>query len=458
MHLHLEGHRRHSAVRTGLGNQVIALRGLPVGVFGVASLETGTDQAAGLIAEGDIPRAEAIDLQQAGISVWYQTPHGHAEKLTGRWLIDPIEQCRSAARPPLKPEVKGLITAVSDKAEGDAHAGFGGDFVFCAGAETGQEIQRGRLQAGLFAAWLVVLCLLWGRRALQGAAEGIGNNQRPLIIKGAWSGLGDAHTRKTEVEVAYNFLRTFVRALRVSDFGVFPIPGFGKPVVDPFLAVVGHIVKTQRIGRQPAAYGNKFTTLAGLCLLVIEVRVLAVVGGEYPVLAAPVAPGKLPLGGGGQVQRQVGLGTQPLAVVLGFLPGDSGWLLNKESAFRFLIERCSFPGLGESLHDEWQVVGQKIGIEIPPGGLVLTHRIAGQGDFMGCVAFRRWRKVGPPYAILTDGTEVAHYKGAAFDKDQAIQCAAFELGEPVLQLMFADAGLFVLAAGQQTYTAQQQAG
>src|SRR5690606_10102896 len=225
MHFQREGHRRHSALRTGLGNQVIALRGLPVGVFGVASLEPGTDQAAGLIAEGDIPRAEAIDLQQAGISVWYQTPHGHAEKLTGRWLIDPIEQCRSAARPPLKPEVKGLITAVSDKAEGDAHAGFGGDFVFCAGAETGQEIQRGRLQAGLFAAWLVVLCLLWGRRALQGAAEGIGNNQRPLIIKGAWSGLGDAHTRKTEVEVAYNFLRTFVRALRVSDFGVFPIPG-----------------------------------------------------------------------------------------------------------------------------------------------------------------------------------------------------------------------------------------
>src|SRR5690606_31109806 len=80
---------------------------------------------------------------------------GH--QLTGRWLIDPIEQCRSAARPPLKPEVKGLITTVSDKAEGDAHAGFGGDFMFRAGAETGQKIQRGRLQAGLFAAWFVVL-------------------------------------------------------------------------------------------------------------------------------------------------------------------------------------------------------------------------------------------------------------------------------------------------------------
>src|SRR5690606_3937085 len=61
MHLHLEGHCRHSAMRTGLGNQVIALRGLPVGVFRVASLETGTDQAAGLIAEGDIPRAEAVN-------------------------------------------------------------------------------------------------------------------------------------------------------------------------------------------------------------------------------------------------------------------------------------------------------------------------------------------------------------------------------------------------------------
>src|SRR5690606_36450395 len=106
MRFHLEGHCRHSAVRAGLGNQVIALRGLPVGVFGVASLETGTDQAAGLIAEGDIPRAEAINLQQAGISVWYQTPHGHAEKLTGRWLINPIEQCRSAARTPLVPEVE----------------------------------------------------------------------------------------------------------------------------------------------------------------------------------------------------------------------------------------------------------------------------------------------------------------------------------------------------------------
>src|SRR5690554_1879413 len=380
---------------------------------------------------------------------------GH--QLTGRWLIDPIEQCRGAARAPLVPEVKGLITAVSDKAEGDAHAGFGGDFVFCAGAETGQEIQRGRLQAGLFAAWLAVFCLLWGRRALQGAAEGIGNNQRPLIIKGAWSGLGDANTRKTEVEVAYNFLRTFVRALRVSDFGVFPIPGFGKPVVDPFLAIVSHVVEAEGVGWQAAAYRDIFACVVHVPLH-IRTGLFPIMGGKNPFLTAPVAPGKLPLGGGGQVQRQVGLGTQPLAVVLGLLPRDSGWLLNKESAFRFLIERCSFPGLGESLHDEWQVVGQKIGIEIPPGGLVLTHRVAGQGDFMGCVAFRRWRKVGPPYAILTDGTEVAHYKGAAFDKDQAIQCAAFELGEPVLQLMFADAGLFVLAAGQQTYTAQQQAG
>src|SRR5690554_5967041 len=83
VHLHLEGHCRHSAVRAGLGDQVIALRRLPVGVFRIASLETGTDQAAGLI-------AEAVDLQQAGITVWYQTPHGHAEKLTGRWLINPI--------------------------------------------------------------------------------------------------------------------------------------------------------------------------------------------------------------------------------------------------------------------------------------------------------------------------------------------------------------------------------
>src|SRR5690554_3983313 len=80
---------------------------------------------------------------------------GH--QLTGRWLIDPIEQCRSTARAPLEPEVKGLIAAVGDKAEGYAHAGFGGDFMFRAGTETGQEIQRSRLQAGLFAAWLVVL-------------------------------------------------------------------------------------------------------------------------------------------------------------------------------------------------------------------------------------------------------------------------------------------------------------
>src|SRR5690606_6181164 len=121
MHLHLEGHRRHSAVRAGLGDQVIALRWLPVGVFRVASLEACTNQAAGLIAESDILRAEAIDLQQAGVSVWYQTPHGHAEKFTGRWLINPIEQCRITARAPLVPEVKGLITAVGDKAEGDAN-------------------------------------------------------------------------------------------------------------------------------------------------------------------------------------------------------------------------------------------------------------------------------------------------------------------------------------------------
>src|SRR5690606_39428576 len=105
---------------------------------------------------------------------------GH--QLTGRWLIDPIKQCRGAARTPLVPEVKGFSAAVGDKAEGDAHAGFSGDFMFRTGTETGQEIQRSRLQAGLFAAWLVVFCLLWGRRTLQGAAEGIGNNQRPLII------------------------------------------------------------------------------------------------------------------------------------------------------------------------------------------------------------------------------------------------------------------------------------
>src|SRR5690606_38772549 len=157
MHLHLERHRRHSAACASLGDQVIALRGLPVGVFRIASLETGTDQTAGLIAESDILRAEAVNLQQAGISVWYQTPHGHAEKLTGRWLIDPIEQCRGAARAPLVPEVKGFIAAVGDKAEGDAHAGFSGDFMFGTRTETGQKIQRGRLQAGLFAAWFVVL-------------------------------------------------------------------------------------------------------------------------------------------------------------------------------------------------------------------------------------------------------------------------------------------------------------
>src|SRR5690554_5708046 len=80
---------------------------------------------------------------------------GH--QLTGRWLIDPIKQCRGAARTPLVPEVKGFSAAVGDKAEGDANAGFGGDFMFRAGAETGQKIQRGRLQAGLFAAWFVVL-------------------------------------------------------------------------------------------------------------------------------------------------------------------------------------------------------------------------------------------------------------------------------------------------------------
>src|SRR5690554_2239296 len=61
VHLHLEGHRRHSTVSAGLGDQVIALRGLPVGVFRVASLRLATYQTAGLIAEGDILRAEAID-------------------------------------------------------------------------------------------------------------------------------------------------------------------------------------------------------------------------------------------------------------------------------------------------------------------------------------------------------------------------------------------------------------
>src|SRR5690554_6270174 len=61
MHLHLEGHRRHSAMRTCLGNQVIALRRLPVGVFGVASLRLATYQTADLIAKCDILGAEAID-------------------------------------------------------------------------------------------------------------------------------------------------------------------------------------------------------------------------------------------------------------------------------------------------------------------------------------------------------------------------------------------------------------
>src|SRR5690606_40997578 len=61
MHFHLEGHCRHSAMRTGLGNQVIALRGPPVGVFRVASLRLATYQTAGLIAKCDILGAEAID-------------------------------------------------------------------------------------------------------------------------------------------------------------------------------------------------------------------------------------------------------------------------------------------------------------------------------------------------------------------------------------------------------------
>src|SRR5690606_38903201 len=61
MHFHLEGHGRHSAVRAGLGNQVIALRGLPAGVFRVASLRLATYQTAGLIAKCDILRAKTID-------------------------------------------------------------------------------------------------------------------------------------------------------------------------------------------------------------------------------------------------------------------------------------------------------------------------------------------------------------------------------------------------------------
>src|SRR5690606_28967050 len=143
-----------------------------------------------------------------------------------------------------------------------------------------------------------------------------------------------------EVEVAYNFLRTFVRALRVSDFGVFPIPGFGKPVVDPFLAIVSHVVEAEGVGWQAAAYRDIFACVVHVPLH-IRTGLFPIMGGKNPFLTAAVACGKLPLGRGGQVQRQVGLGTQPLAVVLGVLPGDSGWLLNKESAFRFLIERCS---------------------------------------------------------------------------------------------------------------------
>src|SRR5690554_2553267 len=61
MHFHLEGHGKHSAVSAGLGNQVIALRGLPVGVFRVASLRLATYQTAGLIAKCDILRAKTID-------------------------------------------------------------------------------------------------------------------------------------------------------------------------------------------------------------------------------------------------------------------------------------------------------------------------------------------------------------------------------------------------------------
>src|SRR5690554_729983 len=61
MHLHLEGHGRHSALRAGLGDQVIALLWLPVGVFRVASLRFTTYQTAGLIAKCDILWAEAID-------------------------------------------------------------------------------------------------------------------------------------------------------------------------------------------------------------------------------------------------------------------------------------------------------------------------------------------------------------------------------------------------------------
>src|SRR5690606_41458135 len=69
MHLHLEGHRRYSAVSAGLGDQVIALLWLPVGAFRVASLRLATYQTTGLIAEGDILRAEAIDPHPGRIGV-----------------------------------------------------------------------------------------------------------------------------------------------------------------------------------------------------------------------------------------------------------------------------------------------------------------------------------------------------------------------------------------------------
>src|SRR5690606_39081552 len=130
MHFHLEGHGRHSALRAGLGDQVIALLWLPVGVFRVASLRLATYQTAGLIAEGDILRAEALDPYPRRIGVGNKAHQGMGHQLARRWLIDPIKQCRGAARAPLEPEIEGLIAAVGDKAEGDAHGGFGGVFMF----------------------------------------------------------------------------------------------------------------------------------------------------------------------------------------------------------------------------------------------------------------------------------------------------------------------------------------
>lgn len=100
---------------------------------------------------------------------------------------------------------------------------------------------------------LQILSVDWGSG---GPAESVLRNIVPLFIEQAGNRFGYADPREAEVEIADYLFGPLGRPHGVCNRWVFLVPGLRKPVIDPFAAIIRHVINPKRIGRQTATNRN----------------------------------------------------------------------------------------------------------------------------------------------------------------------------------------------------------